>query len=74
MLAAIASCIFMVKIYDWLRLFETTSFYIQLVTLTILDIGPIMILFVVALFMISIPYSILNLSRTEDTALVLPFF
>ena len=26
-LAAIASCLLLAKLYDWLRLFETTSFY-----------------------------------------------
>ena len=74
LMASVASCLLVIKIYDWLRLFETTSFYIQLVTLTIGDIGSFMILFSVALFMIAIPISIMNLGRTEDSELVLPFF
>ena len=70
LIAAVASCLLVIKIYDWLRLFETTSFYIQLVTLTIYDIGSFMILFSVALFMISIPVSIMNLSRSDQNTLV----
>ena len=27
LLAAITSCMLILKVYDWLRLFETTSFY-----------------------------------------------
>ena len=34
-LSAIASCLLITKIYDWLRLFTETSFYVQLVTQTI---------------------------------------
>jgi len=30
-MAAIASCTLMIKVFDWLRLFENTAFYILLV-------------------------------------------
>lgn len=36
--AAITSCSLMIKLYDWLRLFDGTSFYILLIAETMKDI------------------------------------
>ena len=40
------------KFFDWLRLFETTSFYVKLVAATFQDIGTFMILFFAGLAMV----------------------
>ena len=76
LLAAVTSCMLILKIYDWLRLFETTSFYIQLVSLTLHNIIAFSILFFLALLMFGIPISMINMGRTdaEDSTLVSSFF
>ena len=38
LMAALASCILVIKVYDWLRLFEGTAFYIHLIDSTFKDI------------------------------------
>ena len=38
-MAAFASSLLVAKIYDWLRLFENTAFYVQLLEATIFSIG-----------------------------------
>ena len=73
-LAAFASCCQMVKCYDWLRLFESTSFYILLITETLNDIKPFMILLAVTLLTFGIPMVLLNLNRSEDNAIIDPVF
>lgn len=37
--AAMTSCILIIKIFDWFRLFEETAFYIRLLFVTLEDIG-----------------------------------
>ena len=69
-MASFAICLLTLKIYDWLRLFETTSFFILLIGRTFIDIGPFMIFFAVALIAFGLPMSILDLNRSEDAALI----
>ena len=54
-MSAIASFALLAKLYDWLRLFETTSFYIELIRATLFDIAAFMILFATAIFLTGIP-------------------
>ena len=67
-MASFAICLLTLKIYDWLRLFETTSFFILLIGRTIIDIGPFMIFFMVALLAFGLPMSILDLNRSDEDA------
>ena len=69
-MAAIASCTLMIKVFDWLRLFEGTAFYILLVQETMKDIKAFLILLMTTLMMFGIPMVMLDLNRTEDNALV----
>ena len=73
-LTSFASCLLMLKIYDWLRLFEKTSFYVKLVELTLEGVGWFMILFTVALVGFGLPMSMLDMNRSEDTHLIIPIF
>ena len=75
-LAALVSCLLILKVYDWLRLFETTSFYMQLVYLTVSNIFSFMILFLIALLMFGIPISMINMGRSQEdnSTLVSPHF
>ena len=70
LLAAITSFLLVSKLNDWLRLFETTSFYVELVSQTISDIRHFMILYGFAILLFTIPMSLLNKNRNEDTTLV----
>ena len=62
-ISALAILLLVVKIYDWLRLFETTAFYVQLLWATLTKIVPFMILFVVALLLFGLPLAMLNQNR-----------
>lgn len=53
--AALASCLLIIKIYDWLRLFEKTAFFIKLVEVMLKDIKWFTVLFFVALLMFGVP-------------------
>ena len=35
LMAALASCVLIIKVYDWLKLFEGTAFYIHLIEYTL---------------------------------------
>ena len=69
-MAAVASCTLMIKVFDWLRLFENTAFYILLVQETMKDIKAFLILLLTTLMMFGIPMVMLDLNRTEENALV----
>lgn len=64
--ASIASCTLLIKVFDWLRLFEKTAFYILLVGETFVEISAFMILLFVALLMFGVPMIMLNLNRSKE--------
>ena len=65
-MAAIATCCLLAKVYDWLRLFKQTAFYILLINETLKDTGSFLILLFVALMMFGVPMIMLNLNREPD--------
>jgi hypothetical protein len=69
-MAAIASCTLLIKVFDWLRLFEKTAFYILLVEETMRDVSSFLILLFTALMMFGVPMIMLNLNRTADNSIV----
>ena len=69
-LAAFASCSLLIKVYDWLRLFENTGFYILLLEETIRDVISFLILIITALLMFGMPMIMLNLNSGEDEGIV----
>ena len=62
-IASIASCLLTFKVFDWLRLFENTAFFILLVRQTLIDIGSFLILIIFAWLTFGLPMVILNLNR-----------
>lgn len=64
-IASFASMLLIVKLYDWLRLFENTASYVLLTETTIADIRIFIILIVFSLMMFGVPVVILDLSRDE---------
>ena len=63
--AAISVFIMWMKMFDWLRLFEPTSFYIKLVTATFNDLTSFMLLFLTGLAMFGSSMYMLQLSSTS---------
>ena len=52
MLATFSVFVLWAKIFDWLRLFEPTSFYMRLVYQTFLDMWSFVLIFIVGLGMV----------------------
>jgi len=69
-MAAIASFCMLAKVFDWLRLFEETAFYILLMSETLKDISSFLILLLTALMMFGVPMIMLNLNRSADASVV----
>ena len=67
--AAISSTLTMVKIFDWLRLFEDTAFYVLLVGETLFDVRYFLLLLLTTLIMLGVPLVILNSSSQEEKEL-----
>ena len=70
LMASFASCLLFVKIYDWLRLFEGTAFYILLIEYTLRNIKSFLLIIVVALLAFGIPLSMLDLNRESSNPLI----
>ena len=70
--AAIASCANLIKVFDWLRLFSGSSFYMMLIQKTLGDITDFLIIFVVALITFGLPLNMLDLNRADTTLLIEP--
>ena len=69
-MSAFATFSMFVKVLDWMRLFDQTSFYILLIKQTVRDISAFFLLLIISLLMFGIPMIMLNISRTEELALV----
>ena len=69
-MAAFATFSMFVKVLDWMRLFDQTSFYIHLIQQTATEIAGFLGLLFISLLMFGIPMIMLNSSRSEELALV----
>ena len=63
-------------VLDWLRLFDTTSFYVTLIIKTIIDIGSIAFIIVVILVYSGCALEMLqqNSSFSDDVSVINPIF
>ena len=73
-IASLASCLLLIKLYDWLKLFTTTAFYIRLIEITLYDITGFLIIFIIALLICGIPLTILDMNRSEGKELISDVF
>lgn len=73
-IAAVASFCLIAKFFDWLRLFDTTAFYIDLLYETLSGIKAFLILIVTSLMLFGVPMVMLNLNRTDDVQVIDPTF
>ena len=69
-MAAILVFLIWSKMFDWLRLFDTTSFYIKLIVVTITDILPFFLIFPIFLLMFGSSMYILQTNRGDKNAVV----
>ena len=69
-IAAFTTCFTILKLFDWLRLFEETAFYVLLVGETLYDIRHFLLLLIAALMMFGIPLLMLNGNSEEDSELI----
>jgi len=68
--AAIVSCLLLLKLYNWMRLFDSTAFYIKLVRVTLWDIRFFVILILTAVAAFGIPLIVLNLELSTDSQIL----
>ena len=66
LLCSVVVLIIWLKLKDFLRLFDTTAFFIKLIEQTIEDIIPFMMIFPFFLYSIGTSVYILNMSRGDD--------
>ena len=69
-IAAFGSCCTLIKLIDWLRLFEETAFYVLLVQITLKDITYFMLLVLTTLMMFGVPLLMLDANSAEDKDLI----
>ena len=72
-MASIATCFLIFKLFDWLRLFEGTSFYILLVENTLSDIVWFLAVFLLSLVTFGLPMHMLDLNRSESPLISVRF-
>ena len=58
------------KLFDWLRLFEKTGFYVKLVGETLNDIKYFILLLLTTLIMFGVPVIMLDASSDQDKDLI----
>ena len=69
-IAAFGSCFTLIKLFDWLRLFEDTAFYVLLVGETLYDIRYFLLLLLITLMMFGVPLLMLDANSLEDKELI----
>ena len=70
-IASVASFSMMIKILDWMRLFDATAFFVHLIKMTFKEIGAFLLLLLVTLMMFGVPLAMLaldNLQYDEENA------
>ena len=71
-MGAILVCLIWSKLFDWMRMFDTTQFYIKLIVVTVYDIYPFFIIFPVFLMTFGSSLFILNTNRDSSHELIEP--
>lgn len=69
-MASFATMMLLTNVYDWLRLFEPTAFFVQLIARTIYDIRWFMVLLFIAILIFGLPLSMVNLNRDDTNTVI----
>ena len=70
MIAAITSCFMLIKIFDWMRQFKNTGFFIMLIEETLYDISHFMYLLLLTMITFGVPMVLLQLNRDEESEII----
>ena len=70
LMAALATWSLLIKAYDWMRLFDSTAFFILLIENTLGDIKAFMVLLSIALLTFGLPLSMLDMDRSGEGQLI----
>ena len=65
-LAALIAISMWLKMLEWLRVFDSTAFFIKLIGTTLVDVLPFFIIFFIFLFMFGSAFYILNMNRIGE--------
>ena len=74
LMCAVLSFIIWMKMLDWLRLFDSTAFFIKLIMQTLVDVLPFFVILFVFIFMFGSALYLLSMNREEGSELVDPTF
>ena len=63
---SILAIVMWVKMLDWLRMFDSTTFFIKLIIQTLVDVSPFFVILFIFMFMFGSALYIIGLNREED--------
>ena len=69
-LAALISIMMWLKMLEWLRVFDSTAFFIKLILQTMFDILPFFVIFFIFIFMFGSALYILSMNRDSEEEIV----
>ena len=69
-LAALISIMMWLKMLEWLRVFDSTAFFIKLILQTMVDILPFFVIFFIFIFMFGSALYILSMNRESEEEIV----
>ena len=69
-MSAIATFSLMIKLMDWMRLFDATAFYVHLIVQTFKDIRAFFLLLMITLMLFGTPMTILDYNRDESSQVI----
>ena len=74
-MACFSSLLLLVKLYDWMRIFDVTAFYIQLLKSTIKDMSTFMSILMYGLLIAGFPmmFIVMNWDKSDDRNIISAF-
>ena len=69
-LAALIAIMMWIKMLEWLKVFDSTAFYIKLILTTLEDILPFFMIFFIFIFMFGSALYILSMNREREEEIV----
>ena len=73
-LAALISIMMWMKMLEWLRVFDSTAFFVKLIMQTMIDILPFFVIFFIFIFMFGSALYILSMNRVSEEEIVESIF
>ena len=73
-LAALIAIMMWMKMLEWLRVFDSTAFFVKLIMQTMIDILPFFVIFFIFIFMFGSALYILSMNRVSEEEIVESIF